>query len=377
MKILILNYEFPPLGGGAGNATFYLLKEFAKRDDLEIDLITSSVNGIFEHQKFSRNINIYKLNIGKKKDLHFQSNKDLIIYTFRAYLLIRKLLKEKKYDLTHTFFGVPCGFLGYLFRNEMSYLVSIRGSDVPGYNSRYALLYKILTPLIRKIWRNSKAAIANSEDLKNLSLKSAPRQKIEVIYNGVNVEEFKPSNKTNQEFTVISTSRLTERKGIEYLVDGFVEFNKKHKNSKLLLIGKGNSEKELKEKIKKASMQNKIDFLGIIDHRKIADYYRKADVFVLPSLNEGMSNSLLEAMASGLAIVSTKTGGIMELIDDNNRVIIKKQSSLDIFKALEKLYLDKKKLDNFKKASRESALKMDWREIADRYLEIYKIYANA
>ena len=374
MRILILNYEFPPLGGGAGNATFYLLKEFAKCDNLKIDLVTSSADKYREEQ-FADNIKIYYLDIGKNKNLHSQSNRDLLRYSWKAYLFSKKLIKQNNYNLIHSFFGIPCGYIA--MNLKLPYIVSLRGSDVPFYSKKYFLLDKLIFKrLSKKIWRNSKAVIANSVDLKTLALESAPRQKIEVIYNGVDTEEFKPSNKTTQEFTVISTSRLIERKGIEYLIDGFIKFNKKYKDSKLLLVGKGNLEKELKEKIEKAGVQNRIDFLGIVNHYKIADYYRKADVFVLPSLNEGMSNSLLEAMASGLAIITTNTGGAKELIGENSGIIINKENSDDIFNALEKLYLDRKILNGLKKANRENALKMDWRKIADKYLEIYKLQCN-
>jgi hypothetical protein len=69
-RILILNYEFPPLGGGAGNATYYLLKEFAKDPDLKIDLVTSSIDA-FRVEKFSDNITVHLLDIGKGGNLHY------------------------------------------------------------------------------------------------------------------------------------------------------------------------------------------------------------------------------------------------------------------------------------------------------------------
>ena len=67
MKILMLNYEFPPLGGGASNATKYLLKEFSSKPNIKVDLVTSSAINKMDVEKFSDNINIYKLPINKKK----------------------------------------------------------------------------------------------------------------------------------------------------------------------------------------------------------------------------------------------------------------------------------------------------------------------
>jgi hypothetical protein len=81
-RILMLNYEFPPLGGGAGNATFYLLKEFSKNKNIKIDLITSSVDQ-YREEKFSENINIHFLDIGKKGELHNQSLKNLLSFNIQ------------------------------------------------------------------------------------------------------------------------------------------------------------------------------------------------------------------------------------------------------------------------------------------------------
>jgi len=370
MRILMLNYEFPPLGGGAGNATFYLLKEFAKYDNLKIDLITSSV-GKHKEKQFAKNIKIYYLDIGKSdKNLHTQNFKDLLKYSWKSREFAKHLISKNNYDLIHSFFGIPCGYIAMNLR--LPYIISLRGSDTPFYSEKYFLLDKLIfKKLSKKIWKNSRAVIANSEDLKNLALNSAPDQKIEIIYNGVDIKEFRPSNETNQKFTVISTSRLIKRKGIEYLIDAFIKFNDKYNNSKLLLIGDGDLKKELKERVRKADIQSKIDFLGVVNHSEIAAYYQQSDVFVLPSLNEGMSNSLLEAMASGLAIVATNTGGVKNLVNSANGVIIEKQNSDDIFNALERLYLDNNLLRSMKVNSRKRAKEMSWEKVAGEYYQLY------
>ena len=141
MKILMLNYEFPPLGGGAANACFHFLKELTKIKNLKIDLITSSTFS-FKKEKFSSNINIYYLNIGKnKRNLHFQTSKDLFFYSLRAYFFAKKLIKKNNYNLIHAWFGIPSGLIAFLLKKP--YIVSLRGSDVPFYNPRFYWLDKI------------------------------------------------------------------------------------------------------------------------------------------------------------------------------------------------------------------------------------------
>jgi len=137
MRVLMLNYEYPPIGGGASNATYYLLKEFAIRRNIEVDLVTSSPNTKFKKEELGDNIVIHKLPIGKKK-LHYWTQREILAYSKRAYKYIKKLMQIKKYDVTHAFFGIPSGAIAYLFKKEIPYVVSLRGSDVPGFNKRFS-----------------------------------------------------------------------------------------------------------------------------------------------------------------------------------------------------------------------------------------------
>ncbi|MCD6226142.1 glycosyltransferase family 4 protein [bacterium] len=369
-RILMLNYEFPPLGGGAANANYYLLKEFARFKELKVDLITSSTER-FKKQKFSPNITIYFLDIGKRrKNLHYQTNKDLIIYSIKSYLLARKLLKKNSYDMIHAWFGIPCGFVAMLLKKP--YIVSLRGSDVPFYNPRFYWLDKIIFKHLSKIiWKKSKAVIANSQGLKKLAQKTAPYQKIKVIYNGIDTNEFKPTkNKTmSKKLKILCVARLIERKGIKYLLKALGSLKKK--DFILTIIGDGEEKRTLVQLTKELRIDKKVKFLGPVPHSKIARHYQKNDLFILPSLNEGMSNTVLEAMACGLPIITTKVGGAKELIKDNG-FIIKPKSVLALVDTIKKYLANPKLLATHGKNSQKKAKQMTWNKAAKSYLKIYQ-----
>jgi glycosyltransferase involved in cell wall biosynthesis len=375
MKILILNYEFPPLGGGAGNATYYLLKEFAKNKEIEIDLVTSSADKYGE-EEFSDNINIYYLNIGKRGgNFHNQSKKDILKYSWKAYKFCRKLKKSNDYDLTHAFFGIPCGFIAMLLRSP--YIVSLRGSDVPFYSEKYKYLDMLVFRWLSKIiWRKARKVVANSSDLRDLAYKTYSKKEIEVIPNGVDIEEFKPRQKPQKyqkTVNILSTSRLTARKGVGHLLQAFKELTRKNRNIKLILVGEGGEEAKFRQFTQENNLQEKVLFQGLVSHDKIAKEYNKADVFVLPSFNEGMSNSLLEALASGLAIVSTDTGGAKDLIGKENGFIVEKGSPKSIKKALEDIIKNPEKLERMKGVSRQKALELSWGRMAGEYTKTYEV----
>ncbi len=378
MRVLFLNYEFPPLGGGAGQATLNILKQFARQKDLQIDLITSSPNNA-ETKKIARNINVHALDIGKdRKNIHLQSQSDLLKYSWKAFWFARNLRKQKRYDLIHAFFGIPGGFLAMFL--GIPYIVSLRGSDVPFYSNKYKLLDLIFFRNLSRyfIWHKAKAVIANSDGLRQLAWKSSPKQKISVIPNGVDIKKFYPDTVSrNRDFTILYNSRFTERKGIKYLIDAFIPFNRKYPETRLITMSSGNLENEMKGRVKKAGITKQVNFLGYLDPSTaaIAENYRRCHVFILPSLNEGMSNSLLEALASGLPVVVTDTGGTKELVNNDNGILIPMKSSEAIYEALEKIYKNRQAVEDMGKKSREVAERMSWGNTANLYLQLYK-YAN-
>jgi L-malate glycosyltransferase len=378
MKILFLNYEYPPLGGGAGNATFYLLREFLKFNDLEIDLVTSSVDNRYHLEKIGAKIKIHRLPIGKNpQNMHFQTQKDLLVYSWKTYWFCRKLIKKEKVDLTLAFFTVPCGFLAGCFKRKFKtpYIVSLRGSDVPGYSERFTLIYNFLTPLIKNIWKKADRVVANSEGLKKLAFETKPNQEIEIIYNGIDIEEFKPvirSLASDGKVKLLCVSRLTERKGINYLIDAFKIISEEHNNIFLNIIGEGDAKDELVKQAENLSIRDKINFAGRIKHDQLPKIYERADIFVLPSLNEGMSNTILEAIASGLPVVATDTGGTQELIKDGvNGLVVKMKDTNDLAEKIEKLINDRGLRQKMAEESRNLALKFSWKCIAEKYVELF------
>jgi len=385
MKVLFFNYEYPPLGGGAAYASQNILREYAKLPDIEVDFVTSSLDDQYHLEKMGENIRVHRLPIGKNKNnLTYQSQKDLLVYAWKSYFFSKKLICDaeksgKKYDLTHSFFSVPCGFVSMILKKKykLPYIVSLRGSDVPGYSERFSFIYCFLKPIIVYIWKKASAVIANSSMLRDLAIKSNDKQKVGVIYNGINIEHFRPGAvpRVNNNFTILCASRLSRRKGFNYVIDAFDIIHEKYPDIKLVIAGgEGNAEEELKDQAKKLKLESKIIFTGFVTpNTEFLKYYNTSDVFVFPSLNEGMSNNMLEAMASGMPIIMTPTGGAEELIKDGvNGYIVKFKDSADIAEKLEKLINNPELCKKMGEESRKIAENMSWKSVADKYYYLYK-----
>lgn len=379
MRVLFFNYEYPPLGGGAGNATDNILREYAKIPGLEVDLVTSSFDNNFHFEKIGRTINIHKLPIGKNsKNWHFQSQRDLLKYSCKAYFYSRKLTAKNKFDLSHSFFTVPCGFLSLLFKWQygIPYIISLRGADVPGFSGRFSLLYYFLTPIIKIIWKKAEKVVACSTGLKELAQKTNPIQNMEVIPNGINTELFKPDavRRPGDKFIVTQGgTRLTERKGIKYLIKAIHIISSHYPRIYLKIIGEGDEKESLENQCRELGIDSRVEFLGKIPNQKLPVYYQEASLFILPSLNEGMSNAMLEALASGLPIIATNTGGASELVrESQNGFLIKMKNASDIADKI-MIFLKNKDLCRiYGENSRKIAESMSWEKVADKYYEAYK-----
>ena len=384
MRILIHNYEYPPLGGGAGNATEYMLRKFAAFSDMEVVLVTSSIDDTHRTEYPAPNIRIERLPVGKKEgalDLHFQSKSNLFAYLWKSWAFSRQLMRREKFDCMHAFFSVPSGFVMRLLSMEfhIPYIVSLRGSDVPGYSERFTNLYLFLRPITRSIWKNAARVIANSGGLRTLALLTESSRDIGVIRNGIDTDEFFPvpreySHEVSVPFRVLAIARLTPRKGLRSLLEAMILLKKKEKRVfSLDIVGDGHERESLEAFTKESNLVDRVRFVGRVPHNEIVSLYHRAHVYVLPSLNEGMSNNVLEALACGLPIITTDTGGTRELVEDGvNGCIIRMKDPEHIAEKISFLAVHPEEAIAYGAESRRRAEALGWDEVAKAYRKEYE-----
>ncbi len=381
MRILMLNYEFPPLGGGAANANFNLLKQFAETNDLSIDLITSSSNTA-KTESFSDRITIHRVDIGKDgQNFSHQTQKELLGYSVKSWSKARSLIKKYDYDLIHAWFGIPCGFIAMLLKwqYQIPYIISLRGADVPGYKDRFKLLDKLFFGWLNRffVWKQANKVIANSKKLKQLALKTAPKQEIAVIANGVDTELFKSNWKKPDDKLRITPgwTRLEKRKRIDLLLKAVA---KTGQNLEVVIPGTGKELSKLKELASQLDLEKQVQFLEIGENtaknrERVAEVLAKCHILCLPSDNEGMSNAVLEGMASGLVLLLTDVGGTEELLEDGENGYLIKRNQNSIQTKLDQLLSNKDKIIQMGKQSREKATSSSWKSVAANYLNEYGV----
>jgi glycosyltransferase involved in cell wall biosynthesis len=380
MKILLLNYEYPPLGGGAGRATQNIAIELSRMGH-DVDIVTSHTKFSF-NEKLDCGVRVYAVP-SFRNGIHDCGIKGAFTYMFFAYYKMLKLFKHKKYDAVHYFFSLPTAFLSLLpgKHRRLPYIVSLRGSDVPKYdiyNKKLELLHKLFLPLTRLIWKRAKAIIAVTVSLKQTALLTNPRHAIKVIPNGIDTNIFAPKfngKRNDNEFRLITVSRLIERKGIQYILKALAEI--KDETIRLMIIGEGVYENELRFLCRSFNLNNQVTFMGFRKRDTIPSYFAQSDVFILPSLAEAFGNVIAEAMACGLPIIGADEGGIPDLVDDENGILVKPGNAEQIKSAI--IFMKNNKEIRIR-MGKNNITKMGhnykWEKVASAYSRIYEECLN-
>ena len=362
MNILMLNYEYPPLGGGASPVTKSLAEELVKLGHT-VDVVTMGFKGSKQKEEIN-GVNIYRVPSIRKEQGVCQTH-EMFPYCLSAHCFLPKLLKENKYDINHTHFIIPTGVVSYLKRRKIPYIITSHGSDVPNYNpDRFGLQHKLLKPLWNKIVKNAACITTPTDYLKNLILDNCNYDKIKVIPNGINPGEFIPKKKEKK---ILVVSRLFERKGVQYVIKAMNDIN----DYKLVICGDGPYKEQLEKQISKLN-NNNIHLLGYVSDERLKYEYESSSIFVLPSSAESFGIVLLEAMASGCAIITTNATGCPEVVG-NAALLVRPKNSEDIRRALIELINNGKLRSELGiRARKRVEEKFTWEKIARSYVEVYK-----
>lgn len=374
MKILIISHEYPPIGGGGANACFFLARQFTQSGNA-VDILTAMYEGLPKTEKTESGVTIYRVNC-KRKNKEKSSFAEMLSFLCNAWHQAEKMARENNYDKCLVFFGIPSGPIALHLKKKygLPYVVRFGGGDIPGAQKRFKYIYMIVSPILRKIWKEADALIANSEGLKKRAQRFESRYKISVIENGVDDVFFCPSDikKEDDILKILFVSRLIEGKGLQFVIPKLKDINdevvkKSSKNIKLLIVGDGPYRETLEKLTKENGVDCFVSFEGRKNKDEVRDYYRNADLFILPSLSEGMPNVVLEAMASGLPIVMTPCEGSKELIDGNG--IISKPNGFS--EALIKMCTSDDKRKKMGQTSRKLVQEsFRWEFIARKYLAL-------
>jgi glycosyltransferase involved in cell wall biosynthesis len=373
MNILLLNYEYPPLGGGAGNATANMAREMAGLGHA-VRVVTAAF-GDMPRRETVDGFEIRRIAAIRRHADHC-SPLEMLSFLASASLALPVMAQTFAPDACVAFFGIPCGPAAWALKSLRGtpYVVSLRGGDVPGFQPYDLAGYHRLTgPLIRFLWRGAAHVVANSQGLAELARKSAGTTPIRMIPNGVDAKRFQPADDTLRQGPVqlLFVGRVVRQKGLDVLLDALAGLPATA-SFELTIVGDGPLRPDLADQAARLGLEDRVRFPGWVSRDDMPDRLRQADVFVFPSRDEGMPNAVLEAMASGLPVAATRISGNEELVADGETgFLVLPDDPAALAGALARLVADRGLCRRLGAAGRDKVERQySWRAVAEAYLAL-------
>ena len=202
--------------------------------------------------------------------------------------------------------------------------------------------------------------------------------KIKVMPNWINLNRFQLTNlakRSGQPSTrvILFVHWLSKRKGADMLVPIILHLKSLIPKFKFLVIGEGPYKEKLIEEIKKNKLENFIEIIGGIPNKDLSEYYAKADIFIMPSMEEGFPRVLLEAMAMGIPYVASDVGAVREISPPTAQRFLVKPGDTELFAhKIEILLSDKELYDDFRKEELEKVKEYSLDKIVNKFIKLFK-----
>ncbi len=345
MRLLILNYEYPPLGGGAGVITQKIAEGLAKKGH-QITVVTTWFEGQSEDSS-SDNLRIMRLKSRRKKI--YESNVfEMLFWMFKAKSFLKRHLISERYDLCFANFALPGGEVAYSLKLKfkLPYVIISHGHDIPWFAPEQMMWYHAITyQWIKTICIASERNYVQSGEMKKNIDAFLGRYsfKNKIIYNGWDSSIFSPDySLRKKQFTILFTGRLVKQKDPMTFLQSINLIKNKIKDFKVIILGDGKLRGKMEKYVEKNNLENFIEFKSWVDKNEMLYHYRSAWLSVLPSLNEGMSIATLEALACGQYVLATKVSNNENLITPgDNGDFIEKQNPENIAEKIIEFYNEK------------------------------------
>jgi glycosyltransferase involved in cell wall biosynthesis len=442
MRILIINYEFPPIGAGGGKAsqkiaeclvemghtvrvitsrpaqlytlmgntslvlgfafwiylayaklswgedisnhgftilgTLLLLTGFILRATALIWELIMPIRGL-KSVEFVEGVEIHRVPVMRQRADYCSTFEMLTFLVSGAWYSLGQA-REFRPDIVHIFFGIPDGPIGWLLKRAygLPYIISLRGADVPSDKvRRFAKQYKILRPIVHRLWRDADALVAVSNGLRGYAQETAPELPIHIISNAIDLSEFTPAQHPETEGPVhlLYIGRFNAFKNVETLIEAVGKLGQMTVGDfDLELVGDGEQRPVLERMVSDLGLTRRVHFKGWVARDCVAEHYRRASIFVTATTWEGMPNTVLEAMASGLPIVGTQASGLQELVRDGvNGYLVPIRDSAALAEALAQLIDNSYERQRMGRQSRKVAEhEFAWDYIAAQYVDVYR-----
>ena len=304
-----------------------------------------------------------------------------------SFLAARRVAREVGATILHGHWLVPSGAVVAAAAGALPAVISLHGSDVY-VAERHAAARRVARAALGRVdWLT-----ACSDDLRDRAIAiGADPARAETIPYGVDVDRFRPDPQARatarqaigagaDDLVLFTAGRLVRKKGFDYLIDAVGLLAPRWPGLRLVIGGEGDLDAELRERAGRAGVDGRVSFAGVLSQDEVAAGLAAADVVVMPSIHDdagnvdGLPNTVMEALASGTALVATRVGGIPSVVEDGRTgVLVAERDAQALADALGRLLADPRARTRLGAAARADALALrTWPRVAERFEQVYE-----
>ncbi len=379
MKILMLNYEYPPLGGGAGVCTKFEAEGLAAKGH-QVVVVTTWFKGEKEIEQ-SGNLKIVRLK-SKRKHTYVSNPVEMISWVKKAKNYSDTAIRAQEFDICVANFAIPGGIVGKYIKTtkKIPYIIISHGQDIPFFFPKQMLKYHLITYFwIKNIVKHATKLVLLSKEMKVNADKFVGKQKTiknVIIPNGCKTDVFKPRNELkSHKFKIIFVGRLVDQKDPFVFLKAINLLKNKEIDFFVHILGNGPLREKMQAYVEKNQLNKKVYFKGWVTKDKMIEEYQSANLQVISSKDEAMSIAALESLSCGLYVISTPVSGNSELIKKGiNGDFIDFGNPEQLAKKIEFFYHEKFK-NNYRVDSKflaEFRTKYNWERIVEQYEKLFE-----
>lgn len=383
MNVLLINYEYPPLGGGAGNATMFIARALAKLGHRAV-VLTAAGPHAPQGRHPDHGATVIRLDV-RRRAIERASLPEMLSFVLAARRDAPAVAEEFSIDGAIVFFSLPCGPVALNLRRKrgIPYVVSLRGGDVPGLAREVDWLHSLLAPARRRVLGSALAVVANDAGLARQSERVDPFA-ARVIPNGVDCTFFVPRAGPrigHGPTLVLFVGRFHPQKNLPFLLEQMARLHKSAPDAwRLVMAGDGQEREAVEQLVRKLGLGKITTLHGWQDDKAgLLGLYQQADVVVNPSVYEGMPNVVLEAMACGLPVVASRIPGNDTLVIPGETGYLFEPGDGDaLCAALRAIREDPSQARSLGEAGRRRAeAAFSWDEVARAYAQLFRPVDNS
>lgn len=364
----MLNYEYPPLGGGASPVTRDLAITIETETEWTVDVVTMRY-GDLPATDDDDGVTVHRVpSLRTKKEM--ANIAEMASYLPSGVAKCIQLAHHHNYDVVHSHFVIPTGVVGSIIGEffGLPHIITSHGSDVPGYNpDHYIRAHDLLKPATKRIVQASDTVVTPSKYLKDLIVQeySPDSSNLFVVPYGFDPDQIRPAE--TKENRILMASRLLERKGFQYVIRALSQLETEYD---VRVAGEGPYKSDLVALADQLGVD--VTFLGWLEGDALTEEYARSSIFVLPSASDNYPVALLEAMAAGNAVITSNVSGCPEVVGDTG-VLVEPKSVQQIREAIGDLVSDTERMQRLQTMARTRIEEeLSWSNIASQYTQMYK-----